>query len=584
MSLKSNVSELSVTHKATGQTTSHSVPTAGVKPSSTTPEPINSNTHYLHYVTVHNPEDKDSVHAELMAPTGSHFIPSRAVECVKSYPGSLHNGSFMLTPAEAETLKQDVRIRNVQIDPKLLGVVRAPAGVRHNNYAEPLQASNTIANWGLARCISKTPNFTTSTTTPLTLNTYTYNLDGSGVDIVMIDTGVEPGHPEFAVNADGTGGSRVVDIDWTQFGIITSVPTGGFLGDGDGHGSNCASIAAGNTCGWAPGAAIYSLRFQPGTSILDGTTALGNIDLYECWQTIRAFHLAKTPDPITGYVRPTIVSASLGTTIPYSALTMESITWRGNTYTTSTADGAYGTIDVGQNFYAGGSSPFRDGTEDADVEACIAAGVIVVAAAGNDCHKADVPGGIDYNNYWLGNLSGTNYAIPYHQGSSPGAADGVICVGADGNLYDYYGLPWSGDQKDFFSGTGPRVDVFAPGTWIQGAYGSQGYISSSTVDARNSSYYVCQITGTSQATPQVTGVCAQLMQLRPWYTPAQVSEWIKTNSVKGILNENAYQGYLFGSQNQDWGDGEYTNFASLQGSPGGVLYNPFNNPTPLTIS
>ena len=41
---------------------------------------------------------------------------------------------------------------------------------------------------------------------------------------------------------------------------MTGNPGTSWVGDSDGHGTNCASIAAGNTCGWAPGAAIYSLR------------------------------------------------------------------------------------------------------------------------------------------------------------------------------------------------------------------------------------------------------------------------------------------------------------------------------------
>jgi hypothetical protein len=60
-----------------------------------------------YYVVVDDPEHKDSVHQDLInflrpSPRG---IPNRAVTCVDSMPGSLHNGIFQLTDAEADAVQ-----------------------------------------------------------------------------------------------------------------------------------------------------------------------------------------------------------------------------------------------------------------------------------------------------------------------------------------------------------------------------------------------------------------------------------------------------------------------------------------------
>ena len=523
-----------------------------------------------YYVVVDDPEHKDIVHQELLSDSGLNPIPSRSIECVDPMPFSWHNGIFLMTEEEAETLKADPRIRDVHLTPEEQGLTLGHCGVRKGRYDKRSSTTiitNTMTNWGLARCISPVDNFGAVQT----LNTYTYTLDGTGVDIILIDTGVEPGHPEFAANADGTGGTRVVDHDWTQYGIITSVPTGGFLGDCEGHGSNCASIAAGNTNGWAPKANIYSLRaIGTGVPIEHSITTgaqLGLVNEILAWQTVRAFHQNKTVDPKTGYKRPTIVSASYQYQLPYQSIS--SITYRGVTHITNTSSGLYGVIGVPEG--GSGTHGVRVPASEAEIASTIAAGVVVVGAAGNDSHKIDVPGGLDYLNYFTDAFSQSFY---YHQGGTPGAATGVICVGAIGDV--------TPDHKMSFSSTGPRVDVFAPGNFIMGAWSNQIYYFASVPDPRNPAYYLNKINGTSQATPQVAGVCALLLQLRPQMTPAEVRDWVIKSAPTKLLNESFYatQGpsYAYIST------GTYTNLSSLQGSVGGILYNPFNLPNPITIT
>lgn len=530
-----------------------------------------------YYVTVDYPELKTEVLTELQSEVGDDPIPARPVEVVDDHPGSEHVIEVLLTDAEAENLVHDLRIKQVELDPEIyFNIRKGPVGVRNGSFdCDPGTVISTHKNYGLIRATTSTNNFDTgySSTGP-----FNYNLDGTGVDIVVMDTGVEPYHPEFAVNADGTGGTRVVNYDWTQHGIITSVPTGGFLGDCDGHGSNCASIAAGNTNGWAKGAAIYSMRIVGSgagieTDITDGRT-LSLVNELKAWQTLRVWHNAKPIDPATGYKRPTVVTGSYGYSDSYSSGSLTNINYRGVNHSVSTTTGVYGTIGVPE--YGSGDFGYRYTTVETEVQNCINAGIIVICAAGNDSHKIDVLGGADYNNYCI--MTDGAYNRPYHRGMTPGATVGVICVGALDNVSTVY------DAKARFSCTGPRVDIFAPGVAIMGAYSNSSYYQPAVADPRSSAstssgatYYLNKISGTSQATPQVTGVVACLLQARPNMTPAQVTAWLKSTSNKNLMNETAFTGRAYG------GTGTYTNLASLQGAVNSMLYQKFNLPDPLTI-
>jgi hypothetical protein len=512
------------------------------------------------YLVADDPAYKVDLHQELTANTGGETIPDRSVDIVDPMPHSEYNSVVMLTQEEADALLSDLRVADVHRDPFEIGVELKAHGLRNGifdrTYGTP---TTTQKNWGLLRSISTSNNFYNVSSVS---GNYTFNLDGEGVDIIIMDTGVEAGHPEFAVNADGTGGSRVVNHDWTQYGIL-STPTGGFLGDCDGHGSNCASIAAGNTNGWAPKAAIYSLRVVgdgtsgPYSSILDGR----QIDLlneFQCWQSIRAFHNAKTVNPSTGYKRPTIVSCSYGYTIPYTQVTR--INYRGVNNIVSTTTAAYGTIGVPEG--GAGEHGYRYSSLEAEIRSTLATGVIIVGSAGNDRHKIDVTGGLDFNNYWTAYTGNSYY---YHKGASPSATQGVICVGASAvtNTFDY---------KANFSCAGPRVDMYAPGVAILGAWANTTYATPAIQDARDSNYYLNKIGGTSQAAPQVTGMVALLTQIRPWMTATNVLNWMAATSVKNVLFEGAY------------GGSGYTQWGSVQSGTNAVLYWPYNSQDPLKIN
>lgn len=506
-------------------------------------------------VTLYDPDDWDIFHDEMIK-SGSHpFVPYRPIDCSNYRPISDKQAQYMLTDIEADQLRNDPRVELVELHiDEIPEVFIGPAATQNARFDKSNTLSANMKNWGLLRSTSISNPFTGNT---LTTN-YNYNLSGKGVDIVVIDSGVAENHPEFAVNPDGTGGSRVIDYDWTQLGVpgVTALAGGsginGFLGDCDGHGTNCAVIAAGNTCGWARDARIYSIRAIPAfggsnIDIITGNT-LGLINATLVFDLVKAFHLSKTPDPLTGYVRPTICTNSWSYNITYQS--MQQTFWRGTTYNTATRSATYGQVSS--------SHGFRYSSLEISMAEAMNAGVIIIGAAGNNSHKSDTSSGIDYNNYWT---NGTSLYY-YHRGSTPGSASAffngtqweAITVGALDTA--------TPERKASFSVTGPRVDLYCPGVYVMGG-GSSNYTNVS--DPRNTTYKLSKLSGTSQATPQVAGILACLAQARPWMNQLEARNWIIKSSVVDLLD-----------QNPSGGTG-YNNLFNLQGGNNRIAYMPFNS-------
>lgn len=131
----------------------------------------------------------------------------------------------------------------------------------------------------------------------------------------------------------------------------------------------------------------------------------------------------------------------------------------------------------------------------------IAAGVTYAVAAGND------------------NANARNY--------SPASLSGAITVGAT----------TSTDARASYSNYGSCVDIFAPGSAI-------------TSDWYTGNMAVATLSGTSMATPHVTGVAALYLQVHPNATPAQVAQAVVagatlnriSNAGSGSPNRLLYAG------------------------------------------
>jgi subtilisin family serine protease len=377
--------------------------------------------------------------------------------------------------------------------------------------------------------------------------TYNYPLDGTGVDFVVQDSGCQIDHPEFT---DAAGVSRVQQIDWFAASGISGTMPSNFYTDYDGHGTHCCGIAAGKTYGRAKNARIYVMTVD-GLNVAP-TNGISVTNVFDC---IKGWHNNKPVDPALGYKRPTVVNMSWSYISTFANITGG--VYRGTPWTGTSKQSSYGMIGNGSNYYG-----TRISSVDVDVAELIAAGVVLVGAAGNYYQTIDVSGGLDYDNYYTSSLYGTQY---YMRGGSPAAADGVICVGNVSTIAD------NPEEKSGSSESGPRVDVWAPGTNIVSTTSTSNQFGATTAYPFNGSYKIMSISGTSMASPNVAGLAAQLLQVYPTATPAQIRQKIIDTSVANML-------YTTGLST------DYSNSRSLHGGPNRYAYQAFNTASGGNIS
>lgn len=183
---------------------------------------------------------------------------------------------------------------------------------------------------------------------------------------------------------------------------------------------------------------------------------------------------------------------------------------RNNTWGLTGADTVYAGIDILSMSLGGATS--SDGTDASSqaVNAAVLAGLVVCIATGND----------DSQNYI----------------ASPSAADLVISVGASSHAST---LVRSDDTVTSFSNEGPRLDdgdtdhldemkpdVVAPGDGILSADGD--FVSD------GGSYR--SLSGTSMATPHVSGVCALLLQAKPDLTPLEMRSILRNTAEHNVVS------------------------------------------------
>ena len=492
---------------------------------------------------------------------GKLYIPNRAVQFTNERPASLRQCWYLLTDEEAEQLKLDDRVFDVEIPPEhRTDIFIVPNAVQYGNFVKTTSSTGDSLNWGMLRCNSTLNVYSTiSNPNPSTLG-YTHTLTGEGVDVVIQDSGLQVNHPEFN---DEAGNSRVQQINWYTESGISGTQSGNHYRDFDGHGTHVAGTVAGKTYGWAKRARIYSQKLNG----LEGSGDSGTgISITDAFDTIKLWHRNKSVDPNTGYKRPTVVNMSWGYLTGYD--TVSSLTYRGVSYTDGTTTGselyrqsAYGLIyvsgfNIGTNF----ATNVRISSVDTDVNELIAEGVHVCIAAGNRGHKIDLPGGDDYDNFVVTNAS-TTY---YHRGSSPSSVNAINVGNIDSTVYSS-----DLDQKAISSETGPGVDIYAPGTNILSACSNTNAFSAQNYYL-NASFKQVNISGTSMASPQVAGVAALLLEINPGASPSQIKTSLLANAGTQIYTS------LSGS---DW-----TNRRSLYGGEARVLYNKFNQDVSTNVT
>jgi subtilisin family serine protease len=502
-------------------------------------------------VCLHDEVDYDAFWNDIETDTSANplpNIPARPVEIANEKIGMDRSCHYYLTDEEAAKLTEDPRIYCVEIPPEQRDDIKIGyLASEYANFTKSNSSTGNYVNWGLARVNSPFNNYGSNNTTT---SNYDYTLDGTGVDIVIHDSGIQIDHPEFL---DRNGITRVQLIDWYASSGVSGTQNANLYRDYYGHGTHVAGIVAGLNYGWAKNARIYALK----VSGLEGTGDSGTgISITDCFNVVKNWHLNKPINPKTGFRRPTIVNMSWGYSTGYN--TVSSVTYRGNTFTnaSTTSNVSYRYINYGLVPITGSSttygSPVRVGSVDTDVQELIKAGVIVCIAAGNSYFKIDLNTGPDYNNYVTGD-TGTIY---YHRGSSP-YSDTAINVGSvDSNSYSA-----SLDQKATYSNTGPGVDLYSPGSNVMSSTSNTNMLSGVSYFP-NSNYKQVNISGTSMATPQVTGMGSLLLQINPGATPLTFKNWLlKNSSVNTLYTSNLTT--------------DYTNQRSLMGANNFLLYNPY---------
>ena len=481
---------------------------------------------------------------------GLEHIPDRPVAIADNLDALDRKTHYFLTEVEAETLRNDPRVLGVEIPAEHRDdIVISLNTTQIGTYTKTNSSTGNILNWGLIRNSNPTNVYGSSTTTT---ENYNYVLNGSNVDIVIIDSGIQINHPEF--------GNRVNAYQWTN-----AVNTTTFYTDYNGHGTHVAGIAAGNTYGWAKNSNIYAIKFvdagsgdpDPG---FDGQS-FGNIaNILVSWQN------SKPVNSSTGVKNPTVVNMSFqynyNVTANASVYTIANVTYRGNTYNTpGWVNTTYGLV------FAQGLIPARVPTYDVYVDQMTAAGMIVCKSAGNDGMKIDISTGSDYNNsinvVYNSNGQPALSGAKYMQGGSPMSNTAIIVGALDSTTYSS-----TLDKKASYSDAGPMVDIFAAGSNIQSACSNVETLPGTPSDYYlDSNFKQINISGTSMSTPQVAGAAALYLQAHPTATPAQVKSaltTVATTTMIGNVSTNP-TGNDYSNTVSQWGGNAGVTFQSIQG-------------------
>ncbi len=329
------------------------------------------------------------------------------------------------------------------------------------------------------------------------------SLDGTGVSVAVIDSGVDPSHP-FLQNADGS--SAVVKnlkmvcepLTESTCGPVDAGPLDTDLLSAGGHGMHVNGIVAGRDVtlsdgtkmhGAAPGADLVSISTGAVLFIIGADAALN-------W-------VLENHD------------APCGVGVPASTCPPIKVT--SNSYGPS----------------GGGAFDPNSATVKLQRE-LVKEGVVSVWANGND-----------------GGDGSKSMSNPPGMDPTPG----ILSVASffdqntgtrNGTVSDFSSRGKNGDQSTY-------PDISAPGEDITSSCRVYLPICSTGLDPKEAGDYNT-ISGTSMATPHISGIVAQLFQANPSATPAQVEAAIESTAYK-YTDGAPYQAGTNGTTSFDKGHG-----------------------------
>jgi hypothetical protein len=532
----------------------------------------------VYIVTLYRKDDLENFYEDMKA---------RNITLVSKRPLS-RNTHYILNEEQVEELKKDPRVWGVEL---LVDYDVQVQTINNESYTKsgtfwkddtvaPATVSPTDYQWGHLHCAGNASQRGKNLFGPISsgwsyesvVETIEVYNNGKYVDIVIVDDPISYDSEEWY--SPSTGTSRFVQYQWfNELNSFVSsidddlqpVPVGTITYDENinlsiSHGNHVAGIAAGQHYGWAKEANIYNLAV---TSPWSSGQQVGGLLIFDY---LRAFHLNKPVNPITGVKNPTITNHSYGGIrfMPQKGVDAEGnpiyrldlsdidkIRYRGIDYS-ATNPGPSGWTESGIDKDFGvklnvSTYPRYSLAINADILDAVEDGVIIIGAAGNDNLYIASPNDQDWNNliYYTDAT-----AFNYTRGAWPNSPDNEsITVGSLSKEADF--------RRSFYSNYGPGIDIFAPGDNILSAYGNTGLPDSKYT--QGSANYFYPESGTSMASPQLCGIAACIASTVKRFTQNDLIGFIQQNSIDNDMTFD-----LFG--------GDYDDVTAQKGSPNKYLH------------